>query len=164
VENNSKVRVAKQPLLFVFVGIANTLLDFALLNILVHVLSVPLLIGNFISMSCAMMFSYFANRHFVFQNKNKVGATAFKFALATFFSLYILQTLVIYIFSELWTAPSYLVGDILSIIGIKIPDDVLITNVSKILATVFSATFNFIAYKYFVFSHKETHEIKTDTI
>jgi len=89
VANNTKIR-------FVVVGLANTLIDFSILNLLTHGLSVTRITANVVSVTVAMSFSFLANRVVVFGSKTaKKHQQIIRFVLITGISIYILQNLVI---------------------------------------------------------------------
>lgn len=137
---------------FGIVGIANTLIDFAILNVLTFSFGLPRIKANYISTTVAMIFSFTANRRLVFSsNSRNYKRQISLFFVFTTFSLYILQPLVIYFFSNIWTSPAHLTHAIFDILGVDLNKDFIITNVAKTAATAVSLVWNFISYKKYVF-------------
>lgn len=59
----------KQVLKFGTVGVANTALDFAILNLLAGILGWPVLLANTISFSVAVTNSFFMNKYWTFNER-----------------------------------------------------------------------------------------------
>lgn len=139
---------------FSAVGIINTLLDFAILNIFATILGWPRIPSNIISTTVAMTFSFFANRQLVFKPSGKsYFRQATLFLIVTAFGLYVLQNGIIYGLTELWTWPldlAYLLVENLGLGGVFSLDFVY-TNGAKAAATLVSLVWNFILYKKVVF-------------
>jgi putative flippase GtrA len=67
----------KKLLKFLAVGATNTLIDFAILNLLVQVVHLALLPANSISFSIAVINSYLLNKYWTFQDKKPIYLTQF---------------------------------------------------------------------------------------
>ena len=67
----------KQVIKFGTVGVANTVLDFAVLNLLAGLLGWPVLISNTISFSVAVTNSFFMNKYWTFEDRE--GKTHLQF-------------------------------------------------------------------------------------
>lgn len=135
------------------VGVCNTVIDFTILNILHFKLRMPLLASNLASTSIAMVFSYIANRHFVFRGNHRkpLVKQVITFWLVTAFGLYVLQT------SILWLGTHTLSGLVASIANglhalIPLSAIFIATNGLKLLATIVSLTWNYVLYKRVVFN------------
>ncbi|MEM6998061.1 MAG: GtrA family protein [Patescibacteria group bacterium] len=148
-------RLKKHHTLFVIVGIANTAIDFLVLNFVSAFLGVPRVPANVVSVSTAMSFSYFANKQLVFEGKKKSRAQAARFFAVTIISLYVLQTLVILLLTEAWTWPLDTAYDIIDAFSLNISRDFVYTNGSKLAATAFSMVFNYLLYSRYVFHSKD---------
>lgn len=125
---------------FGFVGIINTAIDFGVLFLLVS-LGMSSLIGNYISTTTALIFSFFANKKFTFKDNSKNRTTQIiRFLVVTLFGLWVIQPVIIE--------------------GVKFisePTDMsssLTLFVGKILATGASLVWNYVLYSRFVFNEK----------
>lgn len=134
------------------VGAFNTLLDFAIYNVLSGEFGFSLIKSNIISTTTAMIFSFFANKHVVFKKTDgNTWRQAVTFWVVTAFGLYILQTGTIWILTDLWTTPMNLALNVANALGITGHDQFLIKNGAKAIATVISLGWNYIMYKKVVF-------------
>jgi len=142
----------KRVFLFGLVGAFNTLLDFAVYNVLSGEFGFSLVKANIVSTTVAMVFSFFANKHVVFK---KTGGTVWKQVLAfwvvTAFGLYVLQTGTIWFLTEVWTYPLLVGLDFAHLAGIQGHDPFLVKNGAKAIATCVSLIWNYIMYKKVVF-------------
>jgi putative flippase GtrA len=119
------------------VGGTNTVIDFAILFILVF-LGLPSIVSNFISTSVAMRFSFFANKTFTFNHNDKTTKTQlFKFLLITTSGLWIIQPIIIESVK-------------LVFFNIQI-DNYLVLFTGKTLATCITLIWNFVLYRKYVF-------------
>jgi putative flippase GtrA len=136
---------------FGLVGIFNTLIDFTIYNLLSSN-GLTLVESNLVSTSVAMVFSFFANRRLVFK---KAGSSSIKevalFWLVTAFGVYILQTGVIKLLTDVWSAPLNYFVSAAHAAGIHDHTAFLIKNGAKIIGTIVSLTWNFFMYKKVVF-------------
>jgi putative flippase GtrA len=133
------VPAPRRKLRFIAVGAINTLIDFALLFGL-HSLGMPTLVANMFSTGTAFIFSFFANRSYTFEASEGVNlrTQAWKFAIVTLSSLWIVQGIIIAIaepiFSQFFSAQ-------------------YATLLAKLLATGASLVYNYYFYANFVFRH-----------
>lgn len=132
----------KRPLRFVAVGAANTIIDFGILNILLP-FGIPKLVANTISMTCALVFSFFANKKYTFRSKDssKLRREMILFLAFTLFGLYVIQN------GFLWVITNYFYPS-----GVN---EQLFTNIAKVTASVPSLIWNYTTYARFVFKNKE---------
>ena len=141
VADNTKVR-------FAAIGVINTVIDFAILNVFAHAVGLPRIPSNIISASVAMVFSFFANRHVVFDAKTgDARKQAVMFVLVTMSSVYVIQNLVIFGLTDVWTWPLDTAHDVIGVLE----EEVFITNGAKAAATAASLVWNFIFYQRLVF-------------
>ena len=128
--------------LFGLVGVANTLIDFAIYNLLTgKPLRWPRLRANLVSGTCGMGFSFVINLFFVFPPEQfSVLDRVVKFALVSVCSLYVVQSAVIYCGTNVWTAPVALTIAAVRKTGLgrRWDDDVLGRNLVKAWATGYS--------------------------
>ncbi|MDR1183813.1 MAG: GtrA family protein [Coriobacteriales bacterium] len=129
--------IRNQKVRFVLIGGMNTILDFAILNILSMVLSA--VAANTVSTGITMAISFVLNKKYTFEaNSKNYAREVFLFILFTLFGLWVLQNLVI-------------TGLLMAI-----PDnwpEVVRLNGAKLIATGVSMVWNFLAYKHIVFKH-----------
>lgn len=141
--------------LFIVVGALNTLVDFTIYNLLTgKIFRWPRIRSNLVSTTVAMGFSFTANVLLVFPpEKFSVLERSLKFVVMTAFSLYVVQSVVIYLWTNVWRFPvSALVAIAKRLSWMKNwNEDVISRNMVKILATGFSLVWNFLWYKFYVF-------------
>jgi putative flippase GtrA len=142
---------------FGLVGIINTLLDIAILNILKFIFNFPTLSANIISTSVATINSYILNKSWTFKDKEKKWVKQFVI-FATLSAIGIaINTTILKFLSEVWTViPDFFVS-IVHFIKLNgfFKDDFVITNSAKVFAIAGSMIWNFITYKKFAFNKKE---------
>jgi len=121
-------------------GVANTIIDFTIFNLLIHLFSVqsgfPLALINTTAVSAAAANSYLLNRSWTFSSEHQSTFQVIRFIAATTAGL-LLNSLVVTLAGNLigvWPLPAYVV-----------------LNGGKIMASVVSATFNFFVYRSWVF-------------
>ena len=138
---------------FGLIGALNTLIDFALFNILIY-LGLYRIIANIFSTTIAMAFSFTTNKSWVFRSKQgNVLRQVVMFWGVKAFGLYIIQNIVILFLTEVWLAPLNLAYDIVSLIGLQevFSKTLVANNGAKATATLFSLTWNYLLYKRLVF-------------
>lgn len=129
----------RQKIRFGLVGIANTLIDFAIFGVLTT-LGFNAILVNYISTTAALIFSYVTNKKFTFQNTNsdikKEGA---RFLLFTLAGLWILQPAIILCSVELAQR----------ILGLRA--DMYVYWGAKLCAVVVTLVWNYVTYSRYVF-------------
>jgi putative flippase GtrA len=161
-EENVSV-LGKQIGKFTVVGIINTVIDVAVLNFLVlvfqfkfqfTVFGFPFLIANIISVTLAMINSYFWNKYWTFRSKKKKNwlSEILKFFLITVIGIYVINQLVFNLLNTYWLWPTQIVTNFSHLIGISSLDNFITLNFAKILAILASLVWNFIGYKLWVFN------------
>jgi putative flippase GtrA len=145
----------RQVGLFGLVGIANTLIDFAIYNLFtLKAIGCNRIAANLISTSVAMTFSFAMNLKFVFPVLGgDILMLSAKFLGTTAFSLYIVQNAVIFIATRLRTMYACRLKTLLQYLppNRRPAEDFVERNGVKLLAVLASLTCNFLAYKYIVF-------------
>lgn len=139
---------------FGLVGIFNTAIDFVIYNILFGTVGLDVRLSNIISTTTAMIFSFFANKEMVFKRKEgSLIRQAVTFYIVTAFGLYVLQTGTIHILTDVWTDPMKLAVSTVHAVGLGpvFSDTFIINNGAKACGTIFSLTWNYLAYKMIVF-------------
>jgi putative flippase GtrA len=150
-----------RALRFLCVGVLNTILDFTLLNILYEIVGLSILVANTISVSIGITISYFLNHRVVFRHSQQTSLTSYgHFFLITGISVLIVQNLVIYIVTHLFKVGSTATTEIMSI---NIKTTTLELNISKAIAVVIGAVWNYLLYKFIVFP-SDTEDNMADEI
>lgn len=125
---------------FGVVGVANTVIDFGILFLLVH-LGVNEIVANYISTGTAFIFSFFVNRSFTFKSKDGNVAKQFAtFLVVTMFGLWVIQPLII-------------AGILGATSGWHLSSDLMLLG-AKLAASVASLIWNYIMYARFVFKKR----------
>jgi len=154
--------LGKQVGKFTVVGIINTIIDLAVLNFLVlvigfkvqiQILGIYFLVANFISVTIAMINSFFMNKYWTFQSKEKknILEEVLKFFFVTVIGIYIINQLVFNFFYSYWLWPTHLAVNIVHFVHIYSLDNFISLNFAKVLAILVSLVWNFIFYKLWVF-------------
>lgn len=122
---------------FLVIGAGNTVLDFALLFLLVA-LGADKIVANFLSTGASMVVSFFANKTFTFKNNSPNAKKQFAlFISVTASGLWILQPTIIWLVTEA-------LQKIVSSENVSL-------FVAKIIATVASLVWNYLFYSHIVF-------------
>jgi putative flippase GtrA len=140
---------------FGIVGILNTGIDFALFNVIGHFANLTPVLANLISTTCAMGFSFAANKTMVFARKEgSLIKQAAVFYIVTAFGLYVLQTGTIHILTHVWTGPVNTVVTLSHTLGLShyLTDRFIANNSAKAAGTILSLTWNYLTYKRIVFN------------
>src|SRR6185436_19840899 len=93
--------------LFLLVGAVNTLLDFCVFNLLTQrAVGMQRIPANLLSASVGMTFSYFVNGTLVFSAPRiAVPLPVINFFAVNMISLYVVQTLIIGLATQIWPSP-----------------------------------------------------------
>lgn len=138
-----------QKVRFVVVGAMNTVLDFAILNLLVGVFHAPLIPANIASTTISLVFSFTLNKKAVFRGGS--GATPKQFVLfvvVTLIGIWVIQNLIM-VNVYAWLESALQAHQDTSWLNW------LLLNAAKAAATLFSAVWNYLWYSRVVFRQKE---------
>jgi len=145
-----------QILLFVVVGVITTVLDFAVFNLLTgRRLQWGRIPANVVSVSVAMVWAFLANWFLVFHPDGDAWLErAGRFLVTTAFSAFVLQNVVLYITTYLWTWPTKFGLQLARKFSVSQPfnDDVIGRNICKVMAVSAGLVWNFLWYKFFVYA------------
>lgn len=161
-EENKVNLLGKQIGKFSVVGVINTIIDISVLNFLVKILNFrtqitiigfSFLLANIISVTIAMINSYFLNKYWTFRAKEKknILQEALKFFFITILGMYVIHQLVFNLFYSYWLWPTYQLIKIMHLVNIYFLDDLIKINLAKVIAIGFSLVWNFLGYKIWVF-------------
>jgi putative flippase GtrA len=151
-KNRSSLRNSLyEVIFFVGIGVMNTAVDFLVLNLLILLTHLDhglwLIPIDAIAFIAGMINSYILNGRFTFRNSGSGSFWRFvRFAAVNGVGL-VINSLVVWAVSPLLS-------------GILSP--LVATNASKVLATLFSLSWNYFAMKYWIFRRKETVETEPD--
>ena len=141
---------------FGLVGMLNTAGDFVIYNVLtLKRFKLGRIKANLVSTTIAMIFSFFANEHYVFGSAGgNVWLKALGFFAVTAFGIYVLQNLVIQTLTSTWKLIPSLAVRLTHSLSLNrlVSDEFIAKNTVKLVATLVSLTWNFIMYKRFVFA------------
>ena len=153
---------------FVIVGGINTMVDFAVLNVLVLVgftrsfflFGQEFLVAVSLGILAGMVNSFLWNQMWVFSDTNQRGKTIRQvvlFVIVTTTSVFIIQqVLVNVLYYNIFTSGNTLFLNLTESIATFVPFGIESTftllNLSKLIAAVASITINFLGYRYIVFS------------
>ena len=150
---------AYQFIIFCLVGVATTVIDFAVFNLLTRPgIGWRRIPANMVSVTLAMVWSFLANWFLVFQpaGVDWVGRVG-RFQVTTAFSAFVLQNAVLYFTTNVWTSPALAAIAVVRRLGIggggkRFDDDFVARNTCKVLAVVTGLIWNFVWYKFFVYA------------
>lgn len=130
------------------VGVINTLIDYAIFNLLLLGFGVRPFVANLVSTSFALTFSYFANKRFVFKHAGVFDVkSAALFIGFTLFGLWVIQGLGLSLIIH-WVQTNYP--------ATYAAHEFLIANGAKLVASLASIVWNFVAYNSVVFRKKQS--------
>lgn len=126
-----------QKIRFALVGGLNTVIDFGILFTLTF-LGLDKIVSNYFSTGIALIFSFFANKHYTFKHKDGNARKQFVlFLVITLFGLWVIQPLVIWGCAT--AAAPYISNDAINLF------------IAKIIATIASLIWNYLLYSRLVF-------------
>lgn len=155
-EHQSKKAHIARVIRFGAVGVANTGFDYMLFNIL-GALGAAAVPANLASTSAAMIFSYFANKIFVFRDTNQTNKNQiFMFFAVTATGVWIIQSIVLWVVLHKLGVVTTLSKEIsVAVSGDSAKTEVIARNIAKLFATVASLTWNYVLYHFVVFKSSQ---------
>lgn len=141
---------------FGLVGILNTVVDFAVFNILFIFLSTNQSeLASIVSGTAAMINSFILNKNFTFRVKDISLNKKIMFFVVTAFGLYVIRPIIISIFTKTWLWPSQVLYEITSGLGLPFSQDFDTRNLALVAAIAIVLIYNYLCYKYFIFNEKD---------
>lgn len=139
---------------FSFVGIIATSIDFFLLNISMLLFGLPLIASNIIAASVSSVISFTLNKRLTFDGQRHGHTrTIVRYVLIVGISVYVIQNIILYLLSNRLLAPTDMLLDLLSTIGISgVDETVANSNFAKFVAVYTGSVWNFLLLRKFVFS------------
>ena len=148
---------AKQFLLFCVVGVATTVIDFAIFNLLTRpAVGWRRIPANLVSVATAMTWSFLANWIIVFHaDGHDWLGRAGRFLVTTAFSAFVLQNVILYLTTYVWKGPVNVALLVVRKLRLnhRLNDDVCSRHTSKALAVSAGLIWNFCWYKFFVYAN-----------
>ncbi|MGH7195745.1 MAG: GtrA family protein [Candidatus Saccharimonadales bacterium] len=146
-----RVQIAR----YIFFGAFSTAADFAILNLCVYVLHVPIVWANLLSISASLLAGYATNQKLVFRNSEARTKRHFiYYVIVTLIGLYGLQSGVLVLLSHYPLAQNAISGFVATTIT-HAPIGPIEANIAKLLATIASSIWGFIACKKLVFVYNQ---------
>lgn len=154
---------------FGLIGILNTVVDFAVLNLLLYtILPKSVVLGSFglfgatyyinglvisgvIAGTVAMINSFIFNMRFTFRVKEVSRQRIVYFFLITIFGLYVIRPIILNIFTDQWLWPSNTAYSISHGLGLPFSSDFIEANLALAVSIFVVMFYNYIMYKKFVF-------------
>jgi len=144
----SKVLSDSKKLRFVGAGILNTGIDFAIFNICIFAFGLRPWSANLCSTSIAMAFSFYINKRLVFRDNRTMHRNQFiVFIIVTALGLWVLQTGLVVMLAE---PMRQFIRDMLG--SGHVASRALAYNISKAIATIATAIWNYFWYDRVVFA------------
>ena len=145
---------------FLMVGAVTTVLDFFAFNVVTDA-GLAIIPANLISTSIALVAGFFMHRKIVFEDKTDMRLSQFiSFIGFSMFSAYVLQSLVIWVVTNVWAYPLEIADSIAAITRLDqlFVDTVVERNSAKIIAALVTATPNFYTYSKVIFRRPEKNK------
>ena len=136
---------------FTFVGIGNTLINFAVLNFSFYELKLNRIVASVIATSVAVTISFFLNRSFVFRHIGQSWKQPLKFIAVTITGVLVIQNSVFSLFSWILFSHTRAIIYFVAITGLHLSRNFVDINISNVLASLAAMAWNYNGYKRFVF-------------
>jgi putative flippase GtrA len=144
---------------FFIVGVSNTALNFVILNAAFYGLKESKLVSSFIATTCAMLFSFFLNRNFVFVDRTRPIKQLVLFIVVTVSGVLLVQNTVYALFIHvLHGHESVFIRFGRNLTGIHFSKDFIDVNLSNAIASVCVMFWSYNGYRLFVFKDQKSSE------
>lgn len=172
--NHSDHKEVRQVGRFAIVGVLNTIVDFAILNILVvTILPKTLVLGSVtifgtnytitglvlagvISGTVSMINSFIFNSFYTFKARNVDALHAAYFFILTIIGVYIFRPILLKFFSDIWTWPVNFAYHMAIFLHLPLNESFVVSNGALAATILFVLVYNYLAYKYIVFRNTTT--------
>ena len=140
---------------FVLVGMANTAVNIAILNLAFFWLHQGKLVSSFMATGCAIIFSFIMNRAIVFQDKTRAAQKLTLFAVLTVSGVLLVQNSVYALGIAFLDHHNLGISNVIdNLIGLRLRDDFIDVNLSNVVASLCVMVWNYNSYRLFVFNGK----------
>ncbi len=137
---------------FVAVGILNTGINFAILNIAFYGLHEAKLVSSFMATSVAVLCSFVLNRYFVFKHNGHIGKQMLRFFIVTAVGVLLIQNLIYAIALHLLGFhEAGIISFVYSLVKIKVASSFVDVNLSNLVASMVVMIWNYNGYRLHVF-------------
>lgn len=140
------------------VGLIATVVDYTLLNFFAVLLALPVLLANSISAPISSFVSYKLNKHVVFEDRmHGRRKTLILYAVILGTGILVIQNALIHLFAGTFSdAVADAVQPVFELVGLGgLSERTISINAAKMLASVFSAIWNYLMLRRFVFVTQE---------
>ena len=137
---------------FALVGLVNTAVNFAILNLSFYELRQSKLVSSFIATSCALIFSFILSRSFVFADKDQPAKKMLLFIVVTVSGILLTQNSIYAL--GLHFLHNHEVGVIIFVhrlLNLNLSRNFIDVNLSNIIASLFVMVWNYNGYRLLVF-------------
>ncbi|MDB5170461.1 MAG: hypothetical protein JWO35_155 [Candidatus Saccharibacteria bacterium] len=151
----------KRVLRFAVVGTSNALISFGVLNIVFYAFNSSKIVASIVATSCALMFSFFMNRNFVFADKTKKAhKQAIPFVVVTISGTIIVLNSVYLLSLKLLDGREQPLIDLAhAITGLVLSQSFVDINLSTAIGAVVAMIWNYNGYRWFVFKRSTAEEL-----
>lgn len=147
---------------FAIVGVANTALNFAVLNFVFYSLQGGKFISSFIATSCAVIFSFILNRNLVFMDKVRPAKKLVLFIIVTVSGVLLIQNSVYALGIKLLQHHELRVSNfIYAFTDTRFSSDFIDVNLSNLIASLFVMAWNYNGYRLLVFKGERHDNVGT---
>lgn len=154
----TEFRVAR----FVIVGVANTAVNFTVLDFAFYVLHQGKIVSSFIATSCAIIFSFILNRNFVFVDKKRPAKKLVLFIVFTVSGVLLVQNSVFVLGVTILHHHELGVSSAIhALTRIRLSNDFIDINLSNFIASLFVMIWNYNCYRIFVFRSERSGRATT---
>jgi putative flippase GtrA len=136
---------------FIVVGIINTLINFAILNLSFYVFNQSRITSNLIATSIALIISFILNRSFVFSHKGRWVRQFVLFGVVTAVGTILINNTIYIISLSLLSHPASVLSRSASQYGLALRPSFIQINASAVVASVFGMAWNYTGYRIIVF-------------
>jgi putative flippase GtrA len=138
---------------FIVVGLANTAINFAILNFAYYSLHRSKLVSSLLATSCAVVISFVLNRNFVFLDKERPAKRLVLFIFVTLSGVLLIQNSIYSIGILLLRHHEFgLIHIIHLLTQITLSPSFIDINLSNAVASLFVMIWNYNGYRIFVFN------------
>ena len=145
-----------------------TSIDFFVFNLIGETAGIGIIPSNIMSTTVGLFLGYFLQKRFVFRDRGEIQYRQFaKFVGFTMFSLYVIQSLVIWIVTSQWALPLEVLASVADFVRLDLlfDADIITRNSAKVLAGMTTAVINYFTYSRIVFaSDEETRDETRDEL
>lgn len=152
------VKEYRRPIIFLGVGVLNTLLDFLFYTFLNHTFFPSphqIVIVGIISGTFALTCAYFTHSYVTWRDRNVDKATAVRFFIATGFGLWIIRPILLALFINLSSIHIFF-SKIAYAAGLHLEYNTVASTISFGMMIIIVMIYNYLVYSKLVFTNQKT--------